>query len=153
MNKETSSFQCVSTQHASYRYKHVTKSQVFSWLRPAFTQDHFSNSPYINLTRQKDKRHVRTDKGLINGLFSIIHKNLAWFWYGWKIQSKGQIRWCERWSVLVRESFAVQEFFSHSRTWLKDKGKKRIMRELILSFWIGQFFMWRSRICFLNWCL
>jgi len=129
MNKETSSFQCVSTQHASYRYKHVTKSQVFSWLRPAFTQDHFSNSPYINLTRQKDKRHVRTDKGLINGLFSIIHKNLAWFWYGWKIQRKGQIRWCERWSVLVRDNF-------FTLTDLIKGQRKRNMRELVLSFFL-----------------
>ena len=129
MNKETSSFQCVSTQHASYRYKHVTKSQVFSWLRPAFTQDHFSNSPYINLTRQKDKRHVRTDKGLINGLFSIIHKNLAWFWYGWKIQRKGQIRWCEHWSVLVRDNF-------FTLTDLIKGQRKRNMRELVLSFFL-----------------
>ena len=143
MNKETSSFQCVSTQHASYRYKHVTKSQVFSWLKPAFTQDHFSNSPYINLTRQKDKRHVRTDKGLINGLFSIIHKNLAWFWHGWKIQRKvksvdvsADPFWLER--VLL-----FRNFFSHSRTWLKDKGKKGEFQRIDFVVSIEHFCLWK----------
>ena len=56
MNKEASGFQCVSTQHASYRYKHVTKSQVFSMIKTSI----HSGSLFKQPIHQFDKAEGQT---------------------------------------------------------------------------------------------